>query len=188
MRFKSSSFGSRARLRDRGLRRDDEFTDQEWPRIKKLEPLEGRAPPQPYNMRDQDDDVAEARPDAVLRQGRGRGNHRGRPVRAPWARSGRSACVNCHDTQVLRRLALMSPGALANNGMIPGLSHGRSYLATNTGTDGEPRTGTSGRCGGAVRLAGRARAGVWGTSATPLAQARFRLREVQGRVERGLPG
>ena len=57
--------------------------------------------------------------------------------------------------------------------MVPGLSHGRSYLATNTGQmvniAWNEWTLWAGRFDSPVDHG----AGVWGTSATPLAQARF---------------
>ena len=37
---------------------NDNFTEQEWAQIQKLEPLKGAPPRSPYNHRDQDEDVA----------------------------------------------------------------------------------------------------------------------------------
>ncbi|HXU01494.1 MAG TPA: cytochrome c peroxidase [Polyangia bacterium] len=149
-----------------------EFTDNEWRQIKALEPLKGGPPPNLFNKRyDEidlakfgqkiffDKDVAEAI--TVLGPSGNVGDIR------------KVACVNCHDTQYFTDTHQTTTGAFGNNGQIPGLSHGRNYLATNTGQmvnlawnewtlwagtfDGLVEHGTT----------------VWGTSATPLAQAHF---------------
>ena len=84
------------------------------------------------------------------------------------------ACVNCHDTPYFADSHLTSPGALANNGLVPGLSHGRNYLSTNTGQmvniAWNEWTLWAGRFDSPMVEHGT---GVWGTSATLLAQARF---------------
>jgi hypothetical protein len=38
--------------------KDDDFTDEEWRQIKALEPLKGGMPRNPFNKRDQDEDLA----------------------------------------------------------------------------------------------------------------------------------
>ena len=112
--------------------KSDDFTDEEWKQIRALEPLKGGPPPNLYNDRGQDEDLAKF----------GQMIFFDKDVAEKITVAGPSgnvdeirkvACVNCHDTPYFTDSHVTSPGALANNGLVPGLSHGRNYLSTNTG-------------------------------------------------------
>jgi cytochrome c peroxidase len=151
---------------------NDTFTDHEWSLIQKLEPLKGEMPRNPYNLRDQNEEVAKLGQmlffdkevaEAIT-------------VAGPSGAVGdlkKVGCVNCHDTPYFTDSHVTSPGALASNGLVPGLSHGRSYLGTNTGqltnSGWYAWTLWAGRFDSMVEHG----AGVWGTSATPVSAARF---------------
>src|SRR4051812_7732098 len=151
---------------------DDEFTDTEWQQIRALEPLKGGPPPNKYNNRGQDEELAKFGQMIFFEK----------DVAEKITVAGPSgnvdeirkvACVNCHDAPYFSDTHVTSPGALANNGLVPGLSHGRNYLSTNTGQmvniAWNQWTLWAGRFDSPVDHG----AGVWGTSATPFAQARF---------------
>jgi cytochrome c peroxidase len=151
---------------------NDNFTDDEWAQIKKLEPLKGEMPRSPYNMRDQDPEVAKLGQMLFFEKDVAEGI----TVAGPSGNVGdlrKVACVNCHDTPYFTDSHTTSPGAFANNGLIPGLSHGRNYLATNTGqltnSGWYEWTLWAGRFDSMVEHGTT----VWGTSATVMAQARF---------------
>ena len=151
---------------------DDDFSDTEWKQIKALEPLKGSMPRSPYNMRDQDEDLAKLGQMMFFDKDLAEAI----TVAGPSGNVGeirKVACVNCHDTPPFADSHLTSPGALGNNGLVPGLSHGRNYLSTNTGQmvnlGWNEWTLWAGRFDSLIEHG----AGVWGTSATPLAQARF---------------
>jgi cytochrome c peroxidase len=155
-----------------GCDANDNLTDQEWARLKSIEPLAGDLPRNPYNLRDQDETLAKLGQMLFFDKEVAEGI----TVTGPSGMMGETkkvACVNCHDTPYFADSHLMSPGATANNGTVPGLSHGRSYLATNTGQmvnlHWNEWTLWTGRFDGMVEHG----TGVWGTSASVLAQARF---------------
>jgi cytochrome c peroxidase len=83
------------------------------------------------------------------------------------------ACVNCHDAQYFHDTHLTSPGALANNGLVPGLSHGRNYLATNTGMMVNIAWNSWTLWSGTFDSPMEHGTTVWGTSATVFAQMHF---------------
>jgi cytochrome c peroxidase len=152
--------------------KDDDFTDDEWRQIKALEPLKGGMPRNPFNTRDQDIELAKFGQMIFFEKDVAEAI----TVAGPSGNVGdirKVACVNCHDTQYFTDSHLTSPGALGNNGLVPGLSHGRNYLSTNTGQmvnlGWNEWTLWSGTNDNLVEHG----TGVWGTSATPLAQARF---------------
>jgi cytochrome c peroxidase len=151
---------------------NDDFTDDEWRQIRALEPLKGGQPRNLYNTRDQDEELAKLGQMMFFDKDIAEAI----TVAGPSGNVGdirKVACVNCHDTAYFADSHVTSPGALANNGLVPGLSHGRNYLATNTGQmvnlGWNQWTLWAGRFDSMIEHGG----GVWGTSATPLAQARF---------------
>ena len=97
------------------------------------------------------------------------------------------ACVNCHDTPYFTDSHLTSPGALANNGLVPGLSHGRNYLATNTGQMVNLAWNQWTLWAGTFDSPGRARHDRLGHVGDAARAGALRVHEVQGRVQRGLP-
>ena len=153
---------------------NDDFTDEEWSKIKALEPLAGRAAPQSVQH-------ATIRTRSVAKLGQqlffDKDVAEGITVAGPSGDVGETrkvACVNCHDSKYFadsHRHDL--PGAPPNNGLVPGLSHGRNWLATNTGQMVNLHwyewTLWAGRFDSMIEHG----VGVWGTSATLLAQARF---------------
>jgi len=138
----------------------DGFTADQWAQIEKMEPLKGAPPPNPFNNRSDDDtlaklgqmlffdkDVAEAI-----------------KVAGPSGNIGdirKVACVTCHGTAYFTDAR---PGPI---------SEGISYLTTNTGDmlnlAWYDWTLSTGRFDSLVEHGTT----VWGTSATPIAQARF---------------
>jgi cytochrome c peroxidase len=155
-----------------GCSMNDEFTDQEWSRIMKLEPLKGEPPRSPYNKLDLDDTLAKLGQmlffDKEVAEGITVAGPSGNAMETK-----KVACVNCHDTSYFADSHMTSPGALGNNGAMAGLSHGRSYLSTNTGQMVNLHwydwTLWAGRFDSMVEHGTT----VWGTSATVLAQVRF---------------
>jgi cytochrome c peroxidase len=153
----------------------DDLTPQEWALVKQIEPLAGEMPRSPYNAMDQDDtiarfgqmlffdkDVAEAI-----------------TVAGPSGNVGevrKVACVNCHDTKYF-----------SDSRPTPGISHGRNWLATNTvsfvNSGWYEWTLSSGRFDSMVEHGTT----VWGTSATPLAQARFVYRKYKDEYNAAFP-
>ena len=76
---------------------NDNFTDTEWARIQKLEPLKGAPPRSPYNLRDQDEDVAKLGQMLFFEKEVAEAI----TVAGPSGAVGdvkKVACVNCHDT------------------------------------------------------------------------------------------
>ena len=151
---------------------DDEFTDTEMQQIKALEPLKGGRPHNRVNDRDEDEELAKFGQMLFFEKDVAEAI----TVAGPSGAVGelrKVGCVNCHDTPYFADSHLTSPGALANNGLVPGLSHGRSYLGTNTGQMVNIAWNEWTLWGGRFDSPVDHGAGVWGTSATPLAQARF---------------
>src|SRR5262245_20671074 len=169
--------------------KNDDFSDEEWAKIKALEPLAGPPPPNEYNIDDQDDlvakfgqrmfyekDVAEA----ITAEG-------------PSGKVGeirKVACVNCHDSPYLadtHQNSKTPPGAVGTNGLVPGLLHGRNWLATNTGQMVNLAWYKT------ILWAGRFDSMiehgtiVWGTSATALFQARFIYQKYKDEYNEAFP-
>jgi cytochrome c peroxidase len=152
----------------------DGFTQDQWDQIKKMEPLAGDPPPNPFNNRYNDDtlaklgqmlffdkDVAEAI-----------------KVAGPSGNIGdirKVACVTCHSTEYFIDAR---PGPI---------SEGISYLTTNTGDmlnlAWYDWTLSTGRFDSLVEHG----AAVWGTSATPIAQARFVFLKYQAEYDAAFP-
>jgi cytochrome c peroxidase len=153
----------------------DDFTDEEWAKIKALEPLAGTPPRNPYNHRDQDELIAKLGQMLFFDKEVAEGI----TVEGPSGKVGdlrKVACVNCHSSKMFHDPTLMSntpPGALGNNGAVPGLPHGRNWLTSQSGQMVNLHwyewTLSSGRFDSMVEHG----VGVWGTSATVMAQARF---------------
>ena len=97
------------------------------------------------------------------------------------------ACVNCHDTAYFADSHLTSPGALANNGLVPGLSHGRNYLSTNTGQMVNIAWNQWTLWAGTFDSPCRARHDRLGNVGDGARAGALRVHEVQGRVQRRLP-
>ena len=150
----------------------DDFTDEEWKKIKALEPLKGEPPHNPYNDKDQDDAIAKLGQQLFFDKDVAEGI----TVAGPSGNVGeirKVACVNCHDTPYFADSHQSSPGAMGTNGGVPGLSHGRNYLGTNTGQMVNLHWYEWTLWGGRFDSMVEHGAGVWGTSASQLAQARF---------------
>jgi len=139
----------------------DGFTQDEWDQIQKMEPLAGPRPHNPFNSRDDDDDMAKFGQmlffdkdvaEAIAVAGGPTGN---------MGDIRKVACVTCHDTKYF-----------TDSRPFP-ISEGIRWLTTNTGAmlnlAWYDWTLSSGRFDGLVEHGTT----VWGTSATPLAQARF---------------
>ena len=153
----------------------DDFTEEEWAKIKALEPLAGTPPSNPYNVDDQDEAVARLGQQLFFDKDVAEGITAAGPSGAV-GETRKVACVNCHDSKYFADSHLTSnspPGAIGTNGQIPGLSHGRSWLATNTGQMVNLHWYNTILWGGRFDSMIEHGVGVWGTSATLLAQARF---------------
>ena len=110
---------------------DDEFTDTEMQQIKTLEPLKGGRPANVMNDRDEDEDLARFGQMMFFEKDVAEAI----TVAGPSGNVGeirKVGCVNCHDTPYFADSHLTSPGALANNGLVPGLSHGRNRSEEHT--------------------------------------------------------
>jgi cytochrome c peroxidase len=153
----------------------DDFTDEEWAKIKAIEPLAGGPPRSPFNHLDEDDTIAKLGQMLFFEKDVAEAI----TVAGPSGNVGeirKVACVNCHDSAYFadtHQSSISPPGASGTNGLIPGLSHGRNWLGTNTGQMVNLHwydwTLWTGRFDSMVEHG----VNVWGTSATLLAQARF---------------
>jgi cytochrome c peroxidase len=138
----------------------DGFTEEQWAAIEQMEPLKGGPPPSKYNLRGDDLELAKF----------GQMIYFDKDVAEAITAAGPSgnvgdirkvSCFNCHGSEY------------AVDARPFPISHGRSWLNTNTG----PLTNlawydwtlSTGRFDSMVEHGTT----VWGTSATPLAQARF---------------
>jgi len=152
--------------------RDDDFTDTEWEQIRSLEPLKGGPPANPFNSRGQDEDLAKFGQMVFFDKDVAEAI----TVAGPSGNVGeirKVSCQNCHDAQYFHDTHLTSPGALANNGLVPGLSHGRNYLSTNTGMMVNIAWNNWTLWAGTFDSPFEHGTTVWGTSGTVLAQAHF---------------
>jgi cytochrome c peroxidase len=143
-----------------GCNQTDGFTQDEWEHIQLLEPLKGERPHNPYNNRDDDDDMAKLGQMLFFDKDVAEAI----TVAGPSGNVGdirKVACVNCHDNKYF-----------SDSHPAP-VSHGRSYQSTNTGQMVNLAwydwTLSTGRFDSMVEHGTT----VWGTSATPIAQARF---------------
>jgi cytochrome c peroxidase len=150
-----------ASLATTGCNEVDGFTQDQWAQIKKMEPLAGDRPHNPFNSRDDDDDLARFGQmlffdkdvaEAIAVAGGPTGN---------MGDIRKVACVTCHDTKYF-----------TDSRPFP-ISEGIRWLTTNTGAmlnlAWYDWTLSTGRFDGLVEHGTT----VWSTSATPLAQARF---------------
>jgi len=169
-----------------GCERDEEFTDNEWRQIRALEPLKGGPPPNPFNNRGQDEDLAKFGQMIFFEKDVAEAI----TVVGPSGNVGeirKVGCVNCHDAGYFQDTHLTSPGALANNGLVPGLSHGRNYLATNTGQMVNIAWNQWTLWAGTFDSPVEHGTTVWGTSATPLAQAHFMFNKYKAEYNAAFP-
>ena len=150
-----------------GCDETDGFSAAEWAQIERLEPLKGPMPRAPYN--DLGDDDAVAKLGQMLSFDKDVGE--AIVVAGPSGAVGeirKVSCMNCHDTKYF-----------TDSHLTPGVSHGRTW----TGTNVPPMTNVAwyewALSGGRFDSLMDHGSNVWGTSATPLAQARFLYRKYQ---------
>jgi cytochrome c peroxidase len=138
----------------------DGFTEEQWSAIQQMEPLKGGPPPSKYNARGDDLDLAKLGQMLYFDKDVAEAI----TVAGPSGNVGevrKVSCFTCHGTEY------------AVDARPFPISHGRSWLNSNTG----PLTNlawydwtlSSGRFDSLVEHGTT----VWGTSATPIAQARF---------------
>jgi hypothetical protein len=84
----------------------DDFTDEEWKKIKAMEPLKGEPPRSPYNDRDQDDTIAKLGQMLFFDKDVAEGITIAGPSGAK-DEIRKVACVNCHDTPYFRPISLI---------------------------------------------------------------------------------
>ena len=137
---------------------------------------------------DQDDDDREARPDAVLRQGRRRGDH----GRGAFGRRGRDPQGRLRElprharTSPIRTSRRRRPRIGTNGGPR---AVARAQLAGDQHRpDGQPALVRVDPVGGPLRLDDRARRGRVGHVRDAAGAGSLPVHEVQGRIQRGLPG
>ena len=152
----------------------DGFTPDQWDQIKKMEPLAGDRPHNPFNNRDDDDTLAKLGQMLFFEKDVAEAIK----VTGPSGNAGdirKVACVTCHGTEYFSDAR---PGPI---------SEGISWLTSNTGDMMNlawyDRTLSSGRFDSMVEHG----AGVWGTSATPIAQARFLYLKYQPEYDAAFP-
>jgi cytochrome c peroxidase len=158
-----------------GCQQTDEFTPEEWTLIQELEPLKGEQPHNPFNDKDQDDTIAKLGQQLFFDKDVAEAI----TVPGPSGNVGeirKVACVNCHDNKYF-----------SDSRATPGLSHGRNWLGTNTvamvNLGWYDWTLSTGRFDSMVEHGTT----VWGTSATPLAQARFLYRKYKDEYNAAFP-
>jgi len=154
----------------------DDFTPEEWTLIDQLEPLKGGQPRNPFNNMDEDDTIAKLGQQLFFDKDVAEAI----TVTGPSGTMGeirKVACVNCHDNKYF-----------ADSHQTPGVSHGRNWLGTNTvamvNLGWYEWTLSTGRFDSMVDHGTT----VWGTSATPLAQARFLYRKYKAEYNAAFPG
>jgi cytochrome c peroxidase len=153
----------------------DGFSPDEWRLIKEIEPLAGGQPRNPFNNMDQDDTIAKLGQMLFFDKDVAEAI----TVAGPSGNVGeirKVACVNCHDSKYF-----------ADTRLTPGISHGRNWLATNVvamvNVGFYDWTLSTGRFDSMVEHGTT----VWGTSATPLAQARFLYRKYKAEYDAAFP-
>jgi cytochrome c peroxidase len=180
------AFGCVVGLVGTGCEREEEFTDNEWRQIRAIEPLKGGMPRNPFNNRDQDIDLAKFGQQIFFDKDVAEGI----TVLGPSGNVGETrkvACVNCHDTLYFTDTHQTTTGAFGNNGQIPGLSHGRNFLATNTGEKVNLGWNEWTLWAGTFDSLVEHGTIVWGTSATPLAQAHFMFTKYRAEYDAVFP-
>jgi cytochrome c peroxidase len=153
----------------------DGFTQDQWDQIKKMEPLAGDRPHNPFNNRDDDDTLAKLGQQLFFDK------DVAEAIKVAGGPSGnlgdirKVACVTCHGTTSFTDAR---PGPI---------SEGISWLTTNTGDmlnlAWYDWTLSSGRFDSMVEHGTT----VWGTSATPIAQARFLYLKYQPEYDAAFP-
>jgi cytochrome c peroxidase len=153
----------------------DGFSPDEWRLIEEIEPLKGGQPRNPFNNMDEDDTIAKLGQMLFFDKDVAEGI----TVAGPSGAVGETrkvACVNCHDSKYF-----------TDSRLTPGVSHGRNWLGTNTTSMVNAGfyewTLSSGRFDSMVEHG----VGVWGTSATVLAQARFLYRKYKAEYNAAFP-
>lgn len=152
----------------------DGFTADQWTQIEKMEPLKGAPPPNPFNNRSDDDTLAKLGQQLFFDKDVAEAIK----VAGPSGNIGdirKVACVTCHSTEYFIDAR---PGPI---------SEGISYLTTNSGAllnlAWYDWTLSTGRFDSMVEHGTT----VWGTSATPLAQARFLYLKYQPEYDAAFP-
>ena len=142
----------------------DGFTPEEWKRVKLIEPLAVAMPRNPANDRDQDDAIASLGQKLFYEKELAEAI----TVAGPSGNIGdvgKVGCVTCHDNKYF-----------TDSRPYP-LSHGRNWLSHNSPTMVNVGWYEWTFWAGTFDQLSSHGAGVWGTSATPLAQAHFLYRK-----------
>ena len=142
----------------------DGFTPEEWKRVKLIEPLAVDMPRNPANLRDQDDDIARLGQKLFYEKELAEAITVAGPSGAVGD-VGKVGCVTCHDNKYF-----------TDSRPYP-LSHGRNWLGHNSPTMVNVGWYEWTFWAGTHDQLSSHGAGVWATSATPLAQAHFLYRK-----------